>query len=133
MEEDEGFGDWTQRKKQQMQELKQGGDDAGEKVTTRATGSLLASGTSNHQRPEQREDTWSQAETGRRTEAEVVLCQRLRGEEAMTQRMEEVQRSDPEVRPQSLTFSQTCHKLTPKSKLTDEHKSSCGITSDMWL
>lgn len=125
MEEDEGFGDWTQRKKQQMQELKQGGDDAGEKVTTRATGSLLASSTSNHQRPEQREDTWSQAETGRRTETEVVLCQRLRGEEAMTQRMEEVQRSDPEVRP--------CHKLTPKSKLTDQHKSSCGITSNMWL
>lgn len=111
-----------------MQELKQGGTDAGEKVTTRATGSLLASSTSNHQRPEQREDTWSQAETGRRTEAEeeVVLCQRLRREEAMTQRMEEVQRSDQEVRPQSLTFSQTCHKLTPKSKLTEGQGDSQG-------
>lgn len=120
MEEDEGFGDWTQRKKQQMQEVKQGGDDAVEKVMTRATGSLLASSTSNHlQRPEQREDTWSQGETGRRTEAEdeLILGQRVRREEAMTRRMEELQRSDPEVRLQSLTSSHSCHKLTSKSKL----------------
>lgn len=109
-----------------MQELKQGGDHAGEKVITRATGSVLASSTSKHlQRPEQREDTWSQAETARRSEAEeeLNLAQSLRREEAMTPRVEEeVQRSDPEVRPQSRTFSQTCHTLTSKSKLTDQHK-----------
>lgn len=108
MEEDEGFGDWTQRRKQQVQELKQGGDNVAEKVMSRAREPLLVSSTSNHlQRLEQREDTWNQAETGRRTEAEEeeILSQRVRREEAMTRRMEEGQRSDPEVRPQTEFYS----------------------------
>lgn len=100
LEEDEGFGDWTQRKRQQMQEV-------GEKVDSKATGSVQAFTTSHQlQGPEQRGDAWSQEETGRRTEAdeEEILCQETK-EEAMTRRMEEVQRSGPEVRPQSLAFS----------------------------
>lgn len=87
--------------RQQLQERHQGGGDIGEKVISRSSGSLLASSTSNHlQHLQQREDSWSQGETIEAEEAEDILCQSVRREEALTLRMEEGQSSDPEVRPQ---------------------------------
>lgn len=102
-EEDEGFGDWSHQKKQQMQELKQEGEDISEKVIMidKTTESL----SSCQHRPGQNEENWSEGETEKSKEEkeEGILCQSVRRkeverEEAMTRRMENVQRSDSEVR-----------------------------------